>query len=432
MPHTERFPYDMSHYINTCGQIGMLQTMKINHVVAGESRRFAFNGQIRQSPLTRHQVLDGIADFWCFYMPYRRIYGDDWKEFIKEGVNENVTFPTGPAIDPQTPPNYLGFPGETWETNVRLDYVATYNRIFNWYFRNRSDKSGKADTLVYTGARTRMYGHLIGRLPSQWSEILHTDNLPNQTDREVSSATVLDIVDFAKQQGIYESEVLRTWFADEYQDVIEKNFRGNVLDDSEDKPELVWHHRMAMSGYDVDGTAGDSLGQYGGKSVANVNYAIPRKFFPEHGLVFHCATMRYPTIHHKEVNRLAKVQQFDYEEISGDPRLLENSEPVEFTREENFANTTGSGTVLGMVPAGYHYRSEQSATHSLFDAANGYPFIEVVPGTKEDASYHTTTEFDDVFQSTQLGHYQIHLLCQADTWSTVPPARESIFAGTRK
>ena len=428
----ERFSYDMSHYSHITGNIGRLQTVKCIHVVAGESWEFNIEGICRQAPLRRDLTVDGVVDTFAFYVPYRHIYGDDWITFMEDGINETVDFPSGPTYPTLADaPAYLGFPIGTWANEVPLHYCGSYNRIWNWYFRSRSDESSRlADNhIAPPGDLAQIqYGQLISRLPSQWSDLLDSANKVADQDRKVPSATEVDIVDFAKQKGHYESEIMRHWFGNEYSDLIGSMFGGSVSHDAEEKPILLYHDRTAMSGHDIDGTDEVSLGTYAGKSTAPINCRIPRRFIPEHGTVWIMQTMRYPTVHPKEHNRLAKELEFDYEMVSGDPDIYRNSEPVTVESQDVFSQNAATND-LGQAPYGYWYRHEPSYVSDDFYELQGFPFVPGFPASYNQGFYHVSGDYDDMYQTLQLGHWRSHLRIGARKMSPVPPAISSIYAG---
>ncbi len=92
---------DLSHYVSQTGDIGRLQTLAVVPVVAGDGIELDLHGIFRLSPLRRQMVTDCHLDFFAFFVPHRHIYGDDWIDFIKGGLDEDVTFPhTKPLQSP--------------------------------------------------------------------------------------------------------------------------------------------------------------------------------------------------------------------------------------------------------------------------------------------------------------------------------------------
>jgi hypothetical protein len=90
----ERFAVDLSHFDFNSGAIGSLQTLCALPVVAGDGIELAMEGLFRLSPLRRNMVVDCQIDCFAFFVPHRHVYGQQWIDFIKEGVKENETFPT--------------------------------------------------------------------------------------------------------------------------------------------------------------------------------------------------------------------------------------------------------------------------------------------------------------------------------------------------
>ncbi|AJK28249.1 putative major capsid protein [Eel River basin pequenovirus] len=425
----KRYLYSMDSYAHVALKMGRLQTLKTLHCVAGETWSFQVSGITRQSPLARDITVDGVNDYFAFYMPYRHAYSN-WSDFIEEGVDEDETF-TGVSIGTNEL-SYLGFPEGTFTDSgtIPTRYLAMYNRIWNWYFRVRSDTSGElSDTAFNTSANGKDYGNLCSRLPSQWSETMNPSNLPADSTKQVdASGNEVSIIDFAKTQGEYESRILRSWFGNTYKDIIDSQFSGNVSTDADERPTLMMHKRDFMSGRDVDGTDEVTLGSFSGKSVSPVDFYVPPFFCPEHGMIMLMQLARFPTIHENEHHYLAPVVNPTYEEIAGDPQIIENSEPVTLEAGSIFGKDT-STTDLGTVPHSWYYRSEPSYIHKDFDDAEGFPFLTDQIANQNDGWYHEGNDYDSMFQTRQFGHQRTHVRIGAQKKSPVPPAIRSIYAG---
>ena len=90
--------YDLSHFSFMSGKMGRLMTLALIPVVAGDSIGIDFRGIFRLSPLRRNLVVDAHCDLYVFYVPHRHVYGDDWVDFIKQGVDEAITFPDRKSV----------------------------------------------------------------------------------------------------------------------------------------------------------------------------------------------------------------------------------------------------------------------------------------------------------------------------------------------
>src|SRR6476469_10107072 len=83
----ERMPHDLSHLDFLAGQIGRLITISTTPVIAGDSFEMDPVGALRLSPLRRGLALDSTVDIFTFYVPHRHVYGEQWIQFMKDGVN---------------------------------------------------------------------------------------------------------------------------------------------------------------------------------------------------------------------------------------------------------------------------------------------------------------------------------------------------------
>ena len=190
-----RNKYDLSHYSHNAGKMGRLQTISRIPVIAGDSFEVDMQGVFRLSPLRRNLTVDAHVDLFAFFVPHRHIYGDDWIDFIKQGTDETITFPTV-VVGGTNDLFYLasGMPTGTFPQHI----IAGYNRIWNRYFRApTADADILADTFFETSANGRRYGTLCGRKKVIWSTGIDTEI--DASDREVSTAgNVLDILDLVQ------------------------------------------------------------------------------------------------------------------------------------------------------------------------------------------------------------------------------------------
>src|SRR5262245_11124143 len=83
----ERMPHDLSHLGFLAGQIGRLITISTTAVIAGDSFEMDAVGALRLSPLLRVLVSVAPVDNFTFYLPYRHLYGAQWINFMKDGIN---------------------------------------------------------------------------------------------------------------------------------------------------------------------------------------------------------------------------------------------------------------------------------------------------------------------------------------------------------
>src|SRR2546427_11171184 len=83
----ERMPHDLSHLRFPAGQIGRLITISTAPVIAGDSFERDAVGALRLSLLRRGLAIDSTVDIFTFYGPHLHVYGDQWINNMKDGVN---------------------------------------------------------------------------------------------------------------------------------------------------------------------------------------------------------------------------------------------------------------------------------------------------------------------------------------------------------
>lgn len=427
----QRFRYEKDHFAFQCGVIGGLQTISMIEITAGDRVELEFNGIVRLSPLRRNLVVDCMSDIFAFWVPHRHSLGVDWINFMKQGVDETITF-TGVTLGGGSNQySYLGYPYQPGSVLFK-PVVAGYNAIWNRYFRHpTADGDEIAETAVPTDADEILFGKQVCYLPHVWNTPI--DGEVDASDLEVSTAgSVLDLTELAQQKARLYTERQREFFAQRYNDVLARTFGTNVNIDADERPEMLGRLSQWLSGYDVDGTDAASLGSYSGKSMGQVEFRIPRRQFSEHGFLWIMATMRFPSIHHREMPYLAKKVNPTYAEISGDPNIIANEPPEVVDLGDYFDEASGAFVSdAGIAPYGQHYRFQPNAVHTKYDFNNGFAFVTEVLNTKNKARYINGSEYDPVFRSQEFGHWQAYGTIDLTVDSVVPPPEASIFAGSR-
>ena len=423
----ERNTFDLSHFSVQLGRIGRLQTLTRIPVLPGDSMSVSVAGVWKMSPLRRDLVLDAKVDLFAFYVPHRHIYDEGsqetWSDFIRSGNDESISFTTvnNNRILPYLVCNHRG--------DIPRYVPAGYNRIWNRYFRPPTDDSAiRPDTRIPTDDISVDYGIECGWIPKLWSATV--DKEIGTSDETVNiSSNRLNLLDLEQAKKHLRTEREREWFAQRYIDVMTGTWGTKVNIDADERPELCWRTSFWLSGYDVDGTAGDSLGQFAGKSQAIGGIEMPSKFFNEHGCLWVMALVRFPTIFIDEKQYLDGKPNPSYKQIAGDPAILSAEPPMEINSGDWFARSNDRD--VGYRPYGDWYREHPSWCHSNFDSLNGFPFYDTTEKSKSELRYVDSEYFENVFQTTQQGHYRAQLRCNVMAKRYIPDPRASIFAGSR-
>src|SRR5438552_17751448 len=83
----EGVPHDRSDLGFLAGQVWRLITISTTPVIAGDSVEMDAVGALRLSPLRRGLAIDSTVDIFAFYVPHRHVYGEQWTNVMKDGVN---------------------------------------------------------------------------------------------------------------------------------------------------------------------------------------------------------------------------------------------------------------------------------------------------------------------------------------------------------
>ena len=420
-----RSEYDLGHYCVTASDIGRLQTLSTLPVVAGDTWDLKLAGLWRLAPLRRQLLLDALVDVFVFFVPHRHVYGESWVNFILGGVDENVTFATGGA--PRAPfQNY----GSRCNLNpLPLWLPSGYARIWNRYFRHPTWGGELGLTSAALSDVEAEYGRPCGHLPTIWSTPIQA-TVDTADYRVALQSTQVDLLDLARGAARLKTERKREWMAPRYRDLLESTYGTSVNIDADERPELCYRKSFWLSGYDVDGTDQSSLGTFAGKSAISAACDIPPKYFNEHGTLWVMALVRFPAIAETEQHFLESKNNWSYKEIAGDPDVLEREAPVQLNAADIFGEQSGT-TNLGLIPYGQWYRYNPSRVHHIFDAIDGFPFLRRNVFTAAQLRYIVPGDYDAVFNTLQLRHWQVAARLNARVRRYIPDVRASIFAGTR-
>ena len=71
--------------------------------------------------------------------------------------------------------------------------------------------------------------------------------------------------------------------------------------------------------------------------------------------------------------------------------------------------------------------------HQNFQDVDGFPFLrqDQIDGTYIQRHYVDDAVYNDVFQTTQLGHAQLYAKINVDVNRCIPEAVQSVFAGAK-
>jgi len=441
--------FDLSHYIAQVGEVGRLQTLSVIPVLANDSMACQMEMSVNLSPLNRPLKIDSKCDIYSFYVKHRYIYGDSWVDMLQAGINgvagtDYTAFATvGNGTANGNELGYLPVNGAT----IPLFYVDGYASIWKEFFRiptvnEETDADIPQPGVLLTNVQGK-YGFPVSRLESAMTGGSLTAVDEENRMAESTSGTsgdAVDALDIKKAQNLYKSETDRHYFATRYRDLIKKAFGSSgVSIDVDERPELLAHTSQWISGYDVDAQDFSNLGKAIGKSSAMIVHKMGKKYFNEHGAVWHMAVIRFPTIATDETHYYTN-NTMDYANAAGDPLTWEAEEPMPYTLGDFHMNQAASGN-LGYQAYGQWLRYHPNAINRIYHQRAGYPFLSwnaVAAMDAEKAAYchgmdvavtPFNIEYSDYFGNDDLGHWQIYAICKTDVDRIIPNAIKSIYAG---
>lgn len=414
---------DLSHLVFNCGAIGRLKASSWTPVIAGDSFQLDAVGALRLSPLRRGLAIDSTVDVFTFYIPYRHIYGEQWIQFMKNGVN-------APSINSVTTVDYVdgaAYLGviPSYGSKVPKFLHQGYLNIYNNYFKapwmaNRTE----ANPSNLTTDDWRL-GFKACHLKTMWSA-----PLPPETEiaRAMTiGATSIDIMGLQAAYAQLHTDQERDYFIQRYRDVI-SSFGGKTHYDADNRPLLLMRSNFWASGYDVDGTDQTSLGQFSGRVQQTFRHSVPRFFVPEHGFIMTLQLVRFPPTCTEETHYLIGKESLTYTDLAGDPTLYANLPPREIATKDLFRGKAGSSTEKIKIAEGQWYRYHPSYVDGKYHNLEGFPFIQVGPtGNLQNRVLIDHKLYDACFQSTQLDHWNAQAKYNVTVYRHIPTTRDSIM-----
>nr|QJB20207.1 MAG: major capsid protein [Microvirus sp.] len=421
-----RWPYDLSAWAHVCGNIGGLQTLAVYPTVAGDSFELNAKMQFKFSPMVRSMAQDALIDLFAFYVPHRHIY-PNWSDWLKGGYDEGTT------LGSITVPGGLGYISVTGRviespSTIPTWCMAGYSRIWNRYFKHPTTADIADDYLLGASVQERIGGVACCYPKAIWNTGMFDSVASADRDYTVSGS-VVDLPDFALQQARYETEINRDWFSIRYQDLLKNTWGGDANIDADQRPELIMRNQSWLSGWDVESTDQASVGSYTGRAAGIAEITVPRKYIPEHGTIWIMALVRFPPVAVKEVHYLSTKPEPTYQQLAGDPVILQNSEPIQVAASDHFAD--GGVTALERIPYAQWYRTQPHYVHNNFSQLTGHPFI-LTPATATETKYVTYLTYQPMFRNLNLLQWHCNGLIDCTAYRVIPPPKSSIYAGSNK
>lgn len=417
----ERIPHDLSHLVFDVGKIGRLKVVSWTPVVAGDSFELDMIGAIRLSPLRRGLAVDSRVDLFTFYVPHRHVYGEQWIDFMKKGVDATPLAPVQCSRGWDSAQYLATIPSSNLKVPKFLH--QGYLNIYNNYF-----KAPWMEDLTYANPSNMegedvRFGVRACNLKTIW-----TAPLPPDTETSHSMETETNSIDIMGLQAAYaqlHTEQERDYFMTRYRDIVNE-FGGSTSYDADNRPLLVMHSEFWASGYDVDGTDQSSLGQFSGRVQQTFKHSVPRFFCPEHGTMFTLALVRFPPTHEMEMHYLVGKEDLTYTDLACDPALMANLPPREVNMSQFFHS--GSSSANFKIAEGQWYRMQPDRVALLYNYLDGFPFYSAIPSDDiKQRVLVNTDNYNEVFQSMQLAHWNMQTKFNCIIYRNMPTTRDSIM-----
>lgn len=416
------------------GAVGFVRCIHSFFVLPGDILRYALSGNFRQSPLRLPLAISPRVDMFATMTPFRHAHGDDWISFMKQGIDEDKTF-NNTTVTSQGG-ELIGLNALDKAKDVPYPLVVGVNRTWNRFVRDPSHPSELPDnhdplnTFQVNAESISVKSSAWGRSACHLRHIAtaHPQFVRSDDDLKVAVASgKWSLLDFAQAQARLRSETERELFGRRYNDLMRNLYGVKINVDADERPRLLGRKTWWLSGHDVDGTDAQKLGQTGGKSASQFRFRF-RTMPQEHSVVQVFALVRYPPIFQFESNPLYAADNFDYRLISGEREYFEKQPPVTYDRTQWLKGTAAESPKLRKMPYGQEWRTLPNCVDGRFFTLQGYPFVR-----KNDHGslpyYNGHDDYDHVFQSLALKHWNINAVANVDVVRNIPSPMASWFAG---
>jgi len=411
------------------GVTGRLMGLKSIMVTAGDSIAGTLNGIYKLSPLRRSLPFTPKLTICAFFTPHRHIM-PEIVDMINEGYDTAITFDTLSIVA-------SGFVDCTGFGPLRGTVpsfcLIPYIRVYNQYVRDPSDTASIYDDDYLTDADSsfREFGLECCHLPTFWS----VGRVAQVTTTDYRFALVdtdkIDLLVQAQTKAKLGTERFREFESptDRYRDTMANMFGTHINVDADQRPTMIFCKDVVLQAYDVDGTDQATIGNYSGRGGVNDVCGWPMRQFEEHGTLTIFSILRFEPVQPNETHFLVKNTP-TYKTLIGDSKVLETEAPYSL-RETDFILGSTDTTTLGLIPYGDWLRQEPpSINRRIFDQ-QGWPFIKSSLNNFDTSHYVKKHDYDPIFQSLQLLHYQIYGQLKLDVRSLVIPGEASIYAGSK-
>lgn len=417
---SDRSVHDLSSLIFTAGKIGRLQTLATHPVIAGDSYENTIAGSLRLASLRRGLAVDSKVDIISFFVPHRHIYGDEWTEFLKNGIQSTPLQATDVALANRA--NFLAVKNSESRTYPKW-LRQGYKKIHDNYFKFPWGTSivPEAFPITTLDADLGDFGAPVCHLKNIWSSPLPPEREAARFYTPEANNTI-DIMELNNQYAMLHTDEERSLFMQRYRDVV-KGFGGSTHYEADERPHMLMRSEFWASGYDVDGTDQTSLGQFSGRVQQAFSHKIPRFFVPEHGTIWTVACVRFPPTHTREQHYLIQNPNSTYAQIAGDPVINANMPPQKLKPENFFDGNSGSDT--NRMAWGQWYREHPDHVHPLYEDVDGFPFLSSPQAFNELALYAQSLDYDGMFQTDQLGHWNMQARSNCTVMRSMPSTRDS-------
>lgn len=276
----KRYKYGLNSTVVQSGRTGLLTPLCVQEVIPGDTLQGSLAIDFRTANVKKMCLNRAFYDVYTFYVPYRLVWSGFPTFLIKgTGTVPKVTdlFPSCFERDFTTDP----------VANVYTKLVPYLRRSLNMIY-NKFFKEGEQVLL----------GEDDNGVPSVWyrSSDFYKSELPVariQTTIDTSGST-LDVDDIRAAFAKDMFDKVRQFYGDTYVDYL--NSLGVATGWTiQDEPELIARSQNDIHFKQTAATVDDAntdVGQIAGTFVGQMNHRIPRKFFPEHGVVFTVAVFR--------------------------------------------------------------------------------------------------------------------------------------------
>lgn len=436
------------------GRIGRLNILRQQVLLPGEVITPSIVGSVDVTPMRETDSTFINARLDAFLMPIRWL-DSSFTDYVNQGGTKPFgtvsCYPGALGLPDYGSDNYVNptlafsgisgvpsggfssYPAQTLPKVFANSVVKVYNNWWRW----PEDSEVAQSDVISTSNRD---GMAVQNLPIWWTR-LHKDE-PDVTEAPLvgtSPNQKVSMKNMRNYQAHYQTNLVEDWLGHgRYLDQMRALWRSKGSREVDQVPMKVGSTTLNVSPYELKATDSEGLGASATFHDFRVGHNFGPISMPEHAILVYTLCVRFLPIAEREQCPVATMWRnkgdFDREDLLGIPVELARQTPRPVLHKMIKADTASGSTIVGWMPAGWHWRAGWNCVDQRIDARGTWPLysgLEQSDGKTDTAKeLRDATQFNPAFVSESYGDYTCRLRFSEPSRSPIPGAMSGITGGS--